>query len=54
MLSYLTETMHTSAKLKDKQVAKIWGLWQIFSDTMYFPEGLEDAPFTIFLIFFFF
>ena len=26
MLSNLTETLHSSAKLENKQVAKIWGL----------------------------
>ena len=45
MLSNLDETLHSSAKWKNKQVAKIWGLYlkkQRFSDTMQFPEGLEN------------
>ena len=48
MLSNLAETLHRSAKLKNKQVAKIWGLYlkkQRFGDTMQFPEGLENTPF---------
>ena len=48
MLSNLAETLHSSAKLKNKQVAKIWGLYlkkQRFGDTIRFPEGLEDIPF---------
>ena len=43
MLSNLAETLHSSAKWKNKQVAKIWGLYlkkQRFGDTMQFPEGL--------------
>ena len=49
MLSNLAETLHSSAKWKSKQVAKIWGLYlkkQRFGDTMQFPEGLENTPFT--------
>ena len=48
MLSNLAETLHSSAKWKNKQVAKIWGLYlkkQEFGDTMQSPEGLEDSPF---------
>ena len=48
MLSNLAETLHSSAKWKNKQVAKIWGLYlkkQRFGDTMQFPEGLENTPF---------
>ena len=51
MLSNLAETLHSSAKLKDKQVAKIWGLLlkkQRFGDTMWFPEDLEDTPFKLY------
>ena len=55
MLSNLTETLHSSAKLENKQVAKIWGLQlkkQRFGDTMHFPEGLENTPFTTWINFF--
>ena len=48
MLSNVAETFHSSAKLKNKQLAKIWGLKlkkQRFGDTLYFPEHLEDSPF---------
>ena len=48
MLSNLAENLHSSAKQKSKQVAKIWGLYlkkQRFGDTMQFPEGLENTPF---------
>ena len=48
MLSNLAETLHSSAKWKNRQVAKIWGLYlkkQRFGDTMQFPEGLENTPF---------
>ena len=48
MLFNLAKTLHSSAKWKNKQVAKIWGFYlkkQRFGDTMYFPEGLEDIPF---------
>ena len=47
MLSNLAETLHSSAKFKNKQVAKIWGIWlkkQRFGATIMFPEGLEDTP----------
>ena len=51
MLSNLAETLHSSAKWKkNKQVAKIWGLYlkkQRFGDTMQFPEGLENTPFKL-------
>ena len=50
MLSNVAETFHSSAKLKNKQLAKIWGLKlkkQRFGDTLYFPEHLEDSPFKI-------
>ena len=53
MLSNLAETLHSSTKWKNKQVAKIWGLYlkkQRFGDTMQFPEGLENTPFTTELI----
>ena len=49
ILSNLAETLHSSAKWKNKQVAKIWGLFlkkQRFGDTMQFPEGLENTPFS--------
>ena len=49
MLSKLAETLHSSAKWKNEQVAKIWGLYlkkQTFGDTMQFPEGLENTPLT--------
>ena len=48
MLSNLAETLHSSAKSKNKQVAKIWGLQlkkQRFGATICFPEGLENSPF---------
>ena len=48
MLPNLAETLHRSAKLKDKQVAKIWSLKlnkQRFGTTMQFPECLEDSSF---------
>ena len=35
------------SKIKNKHVAKIWGLYlkkQRFGDTMWFPEGLENTP----------
>ena len=44
----LAQTLHSLAKFKNKQVAKIWGLYlkkQRFGDTMLFPEGLENTPF---------
>ena len=53
MLSNLSETLHSSAKCKpwqnekNKQVAKIWGLWlkkQRFGDKLWFPEGLGNTP----------
>ena len=48
MLSNLAETLHSSAKSKNKQVAKIWGLWlkkqRFGATTICFPEGLEDTP----------
>jgi hypothetical protein len=47
MLSNLAETLHSSAKIKNKQVAKIWGLLlkkQRFGATIGVPEGLEDTP----------
>ena len=50
MLSKLAETLHSSAKWKNEQVAKIWGLYlkkQRFGDTMQFPEGLENTPFKV-------
>ena len=49
MLSNLAETLHSSAKWKNKQAAKIWGLYLKklrFGDTMQFPEGLENTPLT--------
>ena len=48
MLSNPAENLQSSAKWKSKQAAKIWGLYlkkQRFSDTMQFPEGLENTPF---------
>ena len=42
MLSNLDETLHSSAKWKNKQVAKK----QKSGPKMYLPEGLEDTPFT--------
>ena len=48
MLSNLAENLHSSAKWKNKQAAKIWGRQlkkQRFGDTMQFPEGLENTPF---------
>ena len=48
MFSNLSETLYSSAKSKNKQAAKIWGLYlkkQRFCDTMQFPEGLENTPF---------
>ena len=51
MLSNLAETLHSSAKSKNKQVAEIRSIYlkkQRFGDTMQFPEGLENTPFTIF------
>ena len=47
MLSNLAETLHSSAKLKNKQAAKNWGLLkkQKSGPTMYLPEGLKDTPF---------
>ena len=48
MLSNLAETLHSSAKLKNKQVAKIWGIWlkkQRFGATICFPEFLENTHF---------
>ena len=50
MLSNLAETLHSSAKWKNKQAAKIWGLYLKklrFGDTMQFPEGLENTPFKL-------
>ena len=49
MLSNLSKTLHTQRKLKNKQVAKVWSLYlkkQKIGATMYFPEGLENTPFT--------
>ena len=49
MLSNLAETLHSSVKWKNKQVAKIWGLYlkkQRFGDTMQFPEDLGNTPLT--------
>ena len=49
MLSNLDETLHSSVKWKNKQVAKIWGLYlkkQRFGDTMQFPEDLGNTPLT--------
>ena len=40
ILSNLTETLHSSRKLKYKQLAKK----QKFGTTIRFPEGLEDTP----------
>ena len=37
MLSNIAETLHSSAKWKNKQADKIWGIWlknQRFGDTM--------------------
>ena len=48
MLSNLAETLYSSAKLKNKQLAKIWDLWlkkQRFGATICFPEGFENTPF---------
>ena len=50
MLSNLAETLHSSAKLENRQVAKIWSLYlkkQRFGATIIFPEGLEDTLFII-------
>ena len=50
MLSKLAETLHSSAKWKNEQVAKIWSLYlkkQRFGDTTHFPEGLENTPFKL-------
>jgi hypothetical protein len=43
-LSNLAQTFHSSAKFKNKQVAKINK--QKFGATMQFPERLEDTPIT--------
>ena len=43
------ETLHRSAKFKNKQIAKIWGLYlekQKSVPKMWLPEGLENTPFT--------
>ena len=48
MLSNLTETLHSSTKFKNKQIAKIWGLLlekQKSGPKMWLPEGLENTPF---------
>ena len=48
MLSNLSETLHSSTKLKSKQVTKFWSLLlnkQKFGTTMQFPECLENTPF---------
>ena len=48
MLTNLAETLHSSAKWKNKQVAKIWGLQlekQKSGPKMCLPECLEDTPF---------
>ena len=53
MLSNLAETLHSSAKFKNKQVAKIWGLLLVKQRsglTICFPEGLEDTPFNDILV----
>ena len=45
----VVQSLHSQRKSKNKQVAKIWGLWlkkQIFGDTMWFPEDLENTPYT--------
>ena len=42
------KNLHSSRKLKNKQVAKIWSLYlkkQKFGTTVHFPDGLEDSPF---------
>ena len=47
MLSNLAETLHSSAKSKNKQVAKIWSIYlnkQKPGPKIRFPEGLENTP----------
>ena len=47
MLSNLSQTLHSSAKSKNKQVAKIWSIYlnkQKSGPKIRFPEGLENTP----------
>ena len=48
--SNLSQTLHSSAKSKNKQVANIWSIYlykQKSGPKIRFPEGLENTPFTL-------